>query len=151
LGYSYLATIWGNDFTAIFDPTIADTVSYGFLAVSPSGELVTVIRGTDTILEWVDDAQFYFVVNPVPGGRGHSLLASFNDLSVVDGAASGCECGKFESRVCRQLEQARIRQIGRLFRACLFRESRRGTIREQPVCPISILLNLSRKRSTSGV
>jgi apolipoprotein N-acyltransferase len=46
LGYTYLATIWGNDFTAIFDPTIADTVSYGFLAVSPSGELVTVIRGT---------------------------------------------------------------------------------------------------------
>lgn len=27
LGYTYLATIWGNNFTAIFDPTIADTVS----------------------------------------------------------------------------------------------------------------------------
>jgi predicted lipase len=32
--------------------------------------LVAVIRGTDSILEWIDDAQFYFVFNPVPGSRG---------------------------------------------------------------------------------
>lgn len=70
LGYTYLKTIYGNDFTAIFDPDMADTVSYGFLAVSSSGELVTVLRATDTILEWVDDAQFYFVVNPVSNSYG---------------------------------------------------------------------------------
>jgi hypothetical protein len=70
LGYTYLTTIYGNDFTAIFDPDMADTVSYGFIAVSPSGELVTVIRGTDTVLEWIDDAQFYYVVNPVGNSYG---------------------------------------------------------------------------------
>ncbi|WP_420239602.1 lipase family protein [Telmatobacter bradus] len=72
LGYTYLTTIYGNDFTATYDPSLTDTVSYGFIGVSPAGELVTVLRGSDTILEWVDDAEFYFVVNPVSNSYGYT-------------------------------------------------------------------------------
>lgn len=45
-----------------------DTVCYGFLAQSTAnpGTFVAVIRGTDGILEWIEDAEF--VPMPCPGG-----------------------------------------------------------------------------------
>jgi len=69
-GYTFLQPIYGSDLTTDSHPDGGDTVSYGYLAVSPSGELVAVIRGTDTVLEWIDDAAFFFVDNPVHGGSG---------------------------------------------------------------------------------
>ena len=69
-GYTFIQPIYGSDLSTDADPTAGDTVSYGFLATSSTGELVAVIRGTDSILEWIDDAQFYFVYNPIAGSRG---------------------------------------------------------------------------------
>jgi hypothetical protein len=79
LGYSYLVTLWGSDLGTDATPDVSDTVSYGFLAVSSSGELVAVIRGTDSILEWIDDAQFYFVSNPI----SHSLGLTEEGFSAI--------------------------------------------------------------------
>jgi hypothetical protein len=70
LGYTYLQTVYGSDLSTDVDPDAGDTVSYGFLARSSSGELVAILRGTDTVLEWIDDAQFYFVSNPISHSDG---------------------------------------------------------------------------------
>ncbi len=69
-GYTFLHPIYGSDLGTDATPATGATVSYGFLAVSASGELVAVIRGTDTILEWIDDAEFPFVSDPVNHGKG---------------------------------------------------------------------------------
>jgi predicted lipase len=69
-GYTFLQPIYGSDLSTDATPDVSDTVSYGYLALSPAGELVAVLRGTDTILEWIDDAQFYFVFNPIPNTYG---------------------------------------------------------------------------------
>jgi predicted lipase len=69
-GYTYLQTVYGSDLTTDATPTAGNIVSYGFLALSSSGELIAILRGTDTILEWIDDAQFYFVSNPIKGSLG---------------------------------------------------------------------------------
>ena len=72
LGYTYLATIYGSDLGTDGSPEAGVTVSYGFLAISSSGELVAAIRGTDSILEWIDDAQIYFVPNPIANSTGYT-------------------------------------------------------------------------------
>jgi predicted lipase len=69
-GYTYLQTIYGSDLGTDAHPALGVDVSYGYLALSPKGELVVAIRGTDTILEWIDDAQFYFVYNPIKHSSG---------------------------------------------------------------------------------
>ncbi len=69
-GYTFLQPIYGSDLSTDATPDVSDTVSYGYLALSSAGELVAVLRGTDTVLEWIDDAQFYFVFNPIPHTYG---------------------------------------------------------------------------------
>jgi hypothetical protein len=49
---------------------LGDVVSFGFLAVSAAKELVAVIRGTDTILEWLHDASFLLVPSVIAGSHG---------------------------------------------------------------------------------
>ncbi len=72
LGYSFLQTLYGNELATDVDPHAGETVTYGFLAVSPgaSQELVAIIRGTDTILEWIHDAAFLMIPNPIHSGAG---------------------------------------------------------------------------------
>jgi hypothetical protein len=69
-GYEYLQTIYGDDLATDIDAHLGDTVSFGFLALSSAGELVAAIRGTDTILEWMHDAEFLMVPSPVRGVLG---------------------------------------------------------------------------------
>jgi len=69
-GYTFLQTIYGDDLATDADPHLGDVVSFGFLAVSAAKELVAVIRGTDTILEWLHDASFLMVPSPIAGGHG---------------------------------------------------------------------------------
>jgi len=69
-GYTFLQTIYGDDLATDADPHIGVVVTFGFLAVSATGELVASIRGTDSILEWLDDANFLMVPNPIAGSRG---------------------------------------------------------------------------------
>lgn len=69
-GYTFLQTIYGDDLATDIDPHIGDIVTFGFLAVSDTKELVAVIRGTDTILEWLHDASFLMVPTKIPGSHG---------------------------------------------------------------------------------
>jgi predicted lipase len=77
LGYSFLNEIKGNDLPG-------DSVSFGYAAISPSGELIVAIRGTHAtdILEWLDDA--LAVQIPTRLGWLHSgFFAVFNSLRLV--------------------------------------------------------------------
>lgn len=69
-GYTYLETLWGNELSTDINPHAGEIVSFGFLALSPSQELVASLRGTDTILEWIHDAAFLMVPSPVAGLSG---------------------------------------------------------------------------------
>lgn len=69
-GYTYVDTLYGNELATDFDPHLGETVSYGFLATSAAGELVAAIRGTQTLDEWIHDAAFLFVPNPIHAGGG---------------------------------------------------------------------------------
>jgi len=69
-GYQFIEALYGNELATDVDPHLGQTVTYGFLALSPAGELVAAIRGTATILEWLHDAAFLFVPNPIHAGGG---------------------------------------------------------------------------------
>jgi lipase (class 3) len=69
-GYTFLQTLYGDDLATDIDPHVGDVVSFGFLAVSDAKELVAVIRGTDTILEWLHDASYLMVPIPITGAHG---------------------------------------------------------------------------------
>jgi hypothetical protein len=69
-GYTYLETLYGNELSTDVDPHIGEIVSFGFLALSPTQELVASIRGTDTIWEWMHDAEFLMVPSPISGLKG---------------------------------------------------------------------------------
>jgi hypothetical protein len=66
-GFTYLATLYGNELCTDIDPHTGEIVSFGFLALSPSKELVATLRGTATILEWLHDAAFLLMPSPIPG------------------------------------------------------------------------------------
>jgi hypothetical protein len=69
-GYTFLQTIYGDDLATDIDAHLGDIVTFGFLAVSQSKELVAAIRGTDTILEWMHDGSFLMVPSPITGAHG---------------------------------------------------------------------------------
>jgi predicted lipase len=66
-GYTYLETLYGDELSTDIDPHAGEIVSFGFLALSQSGELVASIRGTATILEWIHDAAFLMMPCPIAG------------------------------------------------------------------------------------
>ncbi len=70
LGYKFLQTLYGNELATDVDSHIGEIVTYGFLGVSAGGELVAIVRGTDTIFEWIHDASFLMVPNPIHSGSG---------------------------------------------------------------------------------
>src|SRR5580693_8300450 len=71
-GYTYLRTIYADELATDIDPHVGEIVSFGFLAVSPAPglELVAVIRGTDTIFEWLHDGSFLMLPSPIVGAHG---------------------------------------------------------------------------------
>lgn len=69
-GYVFIEAIYGSELATDFDPHLGQSVTYGFLAKSESGELVVAIRGTEGILEWIHDAAFLFVPDPIHAGGG---------------------------------------------------------------------------------
>jgi hypothetical protein len=71
-GYTLLQTIYGDDLATDVDSHLGDIVTFGFIAVSAQKELVAVIRGTDTILEWLHDASFLMVPSPIVNAHGLS-------------------------------------------------------------------------------
>ena len=70
VGYKYLQTLYANELAMVMDPHWGDVRSFGFLALSASGELVACIRGTATILDWIHDGACLLVPSPIPGSKG---------------------------------------------------------------------------------
>ena len=70
LNLKYLQTLYANELATDIDPHLGEVVSFGFLAVSQSGELIAAIRGTETIWEWLHDASFLMDHSPIPGITG---------------------------------------------------------------------------------
>jgi len=94
-GYTFLQAIYGDDLATDADPHIGDVVTFGFLGVSATGELVAAIRGTDSILEWLDDANFLMVPNPIAGSHGSTedgFTAVYKSLRI--GQANGTQSAK---------------------------------------------------------
>jgi hypothetical protein len=95
-GYNFLQTIYGDDLATDIDPHVGDVVTFGFLAVSAATkEIVAVIRGTDSILEWLHDASFLMVPNPINGSHGFTedgFTAVYRSLRI--GSANGTPSAK---------------------------------------------------------
>ena len=99
-GYTFVEALYGSELATDVDPHLGEEVTYGYLARSSAGELVAVIRGTQTILEWLHDAAFLFVPNPIhPAGgftedgfsaiyRSLRVGADPNSPAAVDAIAS---------------------------------------------------------------
>jgi hypothetical protein len=94
-GYTFLQTLYGDDLATDMDSHLGDVVTFGFLAVSNAKELVAVIRGTDSILEWMHDASFLMVPTPIAGAHGFTedgFTAIYKSLRI--GNANGTPAAK---------------------------------------------------------
>jgi hypothetical protein len=94
-GYTFLQTLYGDDLATDIDSHMGDVVTFGFLAVSATKELVAVIRGTDTILEWLHDGSFLMVPTPIVGSHGFTedgFTAVYRSLRI--GRANGTPSAK---------------------------------------------------------
>jgi len=94
-GFTFLQPLYGDDLATDIDPHLGDVVSFGFLAVSATRELVAAIRGTDTILEWLHDASYLMLQNPVTGAHGMTedgFTAVYRSLRI--GRANGTQSAK---------------------------------------------------------
>ncbi len=62
LGLDVVAIVYGDDLA----PAAGEVVTFGYVAINPATlELVVALRGTATIFEWIHDAEFLLVKNPV--------------------------------------------------------------------------------------
>jgi triacylglycerol lipase len=66
-----IATIYGNDLIANSDSPIAK-VSYGLVMQDQQGNVVVAFRGTQRILEWIQDAAIFQMPCPFQFGCGHT-------------------------------------------------------------------------------
>jgi Lipase (class 3) len=78
LGYSFFESLYAND-------RAGDPVPIGYVAVSPTFELVAPIRGTDDIWEWIKDAEAILVPSHVTKGLTHlGFIQMYESLRVKD-------------------------------------------------------------------
>ena len=69
--YTVVTTFYGNDLATELNPLRADQiVSFGFVAQDAAGNAVVAIRGTEGMLEWVQDSKFLAVKCPFLPGSG---------------------------------------------------------------------------------
>jgi hypothetical protein len=72
LSYTLLQTLYGDELATDLDNHVGEMASFGFLALSADKELVAVLRGTGTIMEWLHDFAFLMVPCPIAGAHGFS-------------------------------------------------------------------------------
>ena len=90
-GYTFRQALYGDDLATDIDPHLGDVVSFGFLALSDAKELVAVLRGTDTILEWLHDASYLMVPIPIAGAHGFTedgFTAVYRSLRIAQASGS---------------------------------------------------------------
>jgi hypothetical protein len=92
LNYTVITTFYGNDLATDLCPgRMLDIVSFGFVAQDPAGNVVIAIRGTEGIMEWVQDAKFLAVRCPVLAGAGMTedgFTAVYESLRLTRDAGS---------------------------------------------------------------
>lgn len=73
VNYMVVAPVYGNDLATDANPERQNRiVSFGFVAQDDAGNAVVSIRGTEGILEWVQDARFLTVKCPFLAGAGET-------------------------------------------------------------------------------
>src|ERR1700752_2979012 len=74
VAYTVITTIYANDLATDMNPGRADDeVSMGLICqADQTGDVVIAIRGTEGILEWAHDAEFFQVPCPFLAGAGHT-------------------------------------------------------------------------------
>jgi predicted lipase len=90
--YTVVTTIYANDLATDMNPSRGNNqVSIGFVCqANGAGDVVIAIRGTEGILEWIQDAKFLFVPCPFLAGAGNTD-DGFTDMynSLRTGVAPG--------------------------------------------------------------
>ena len=73
VNYTVVTTFYANDLATDVNPgRAAQIVSFGFVAQDAAGNVVISIRGTEGLLEWVQDAKFLSVKCPFLKGAGNT-------------------------------------------------------------------------------
>ena len=92
IDYTVVAMVYGNDLATDVNPArAAQIVSFGFIAQDVAGSAVVSIRGTEGILEWLQDARFLAVKCPFLTGAGWTedgFTAVYESLRVSPDPAS---------------------------------------------------------------
>jgi len=90
--YQVVTSIYANDLATDMNPARgANRVSIGLILQSSSGDVVIAIRGTEGIMEWIQDAQFLPVRCPFLAAAGNTedgFTAMYSSLTVADSAQS---------------------------------------------------------------
>ena len=91
--YTIVTTIYANDLATDMNPARGnDEVSIGFVCQADgTGDVVIAIRGTEGILEWINDVEFLLVTCPFLAGAGHTedgFTAMYRSLRTSDALGS---------------------------------------------------------------
>lgn len=72
--YTVVTTIYANDLATDMNPArVHDEVSIGLICqADKTGDVAVALRGTEGILEWIHDADFFQVPCPCLAGAGHT-------------------------------------------------------------------------------
>jgi hypothetical protein len=109
-GFKHLYTIYGNELATEIDPHLGKIVTFGFIAASDQGELVAVVRGTVSIMDWVHDASFLMLPCPIGTGSG---MTEDGFTSVYRSLRIGREAGtpSVQSAIGTSLGQGGIKSV----------------------------------------
>jgi hypothetical protein len=91
--FEVVTTVYANDLATDVNPLRANkVVSIGLvLQASRTGDVVVALRGTEGIVEWIQDARFLAVPCPFLAGAGNTedgFTAVYNSLSITPAAGS---------------------------------------------------------------
>jgi hypothetical protein len=109
--YTVLHLIYGNDVSTDTNPSRGNAViNYGFLALSPSSELVVAIRGTEGIQEWIHDAQFLPVPTPFASSAG-STEAGFASVYLSVRTGVDRDSSSLIAAIKKQIASGTVKKI----------------------------------------
>jgi lipase (class 3) len=90
--FEVITSVFATDLGTDMDRLRAQTrVSIGLVLQSAAGDAVVAIRGTERILEWIEDAKFLAVKCPFLAGAGNTddgFTAMYNSLTTATAAGS---------------------------------------------------------------